>query len=680
MKGKIWNIAKAMGTGLLACMLAAGMVSCNEQPTPAGDVLELSMVYAGDNRPELEKVIDHFSRIAADSLKKKSAIFLITNMKHKVHYGGRWIEKQDSIFSRAGEMDREGILQWLDSFRRHTPPSVKADLRMKHDLQHLSADYLIQNIEQAHEAWENAPWKDLVSYDAFCHFILPYNSLTEYPESWRAWLKEKYGDFVLRREDLKTMEDYCCAFVEEEKSWFRYSEVFFDYPSTLRISDIFKAKQGACVEMANLAAYSARAWGIPVALDFTPQWANHTTGHTWNALITSDSSFIPFLGAEGAPGDFNGVSTGETKTARIYRLMQAEVETSFARAAKIRGIEALPPYLKNPRILDVTGSYVPTASCSIAVRGKEGTPVYLCIFKQGQWNAVAGGFIEDDKVLFVNMGRDIVYMPMFYQNNDYRQAAPPLHVDETGVFRHLVADRKEPTILRLERKYPLKKFRTKWTYAQYLIHARFEGSDEPEFKNPYLIYKAPEPYTWFATNTIGGKPARDRLEYHMLWEGTRLNPIKKYRYVRMVANEGNAFKLGELEFYSPDDSLPLKGKSIGTVPHPERAFDGLPGYSIIKEDAVDTERWVGLDLGESKPIAQIRYLPANDQNQVQPGKQYQLYYWKEKWISLGIQKAETHCIHFKAPPGAVLFWLHCADCSSTEERPFTYEKNRQVWW
>ena len=31
-----------------------------------------------------------------------------------------------------------------------------------------------------------------------------------------------------------------------------------------------------------------RSAGIPIAVDFTPQWAEHGMGHTWSALLTNE--------------------------------------------------------------------------------------------------------------------------------------------------------------------------------------------------------------------------------------------------------------------------------------------------------------------------------------------------------------------------------------------------------
>ena len=66
-------------SGLLCtlCFLA----SCSNSPSR----LELALQLAGDNRAELERVLNHYAENKADSLKYRAARFLIENMP--LHYG-----------------------------------------------------------------------------------------------------------------------------------------------------------------------------------------------------------------------------------------------------------------------------------------------------------------------------------------------------------------------------------------------------------------------------------------------------------------------------------------------------------------------------------------------------------------------------------------------------------------
>lgn len=48
--------------------------------------MEKALIFAGDNRVELEKVLYHYNQCVADSLKYKAAHFLIRNMPDYYSY------------------------------------------------------------------------------------------------------------------------------------------------------------------------------------------------------------------------------------------------------------------------------------------------------------------------------------------------------------------------------------------------------------------------------------------------------------------------------------------------------------------------------------------------------------------------------------------------------------------
>jgi len=640
--------------------------------------LEQNLGLAGKNRSELEKVFTHFQQKPQDSLKLKSAIFLISNMETSKHYGGKWLQQFDHIFERTASLDNVGIKKLIDSIEDEIGTSSRANIDLKNDLMNLSAEYLIKNIEEAYDSWQIAPWKSSVSFFVFCNYILPYKLFSEYPENWRNLLRDRYQYILNDQNTPKDMADICCALVDEEKTWFRYTEDFFNYPSAISINNILIGRRGDCREMANLATYSARALGIPVAIDYTPQWANHSSGHIWNALILTDSTFLPFLGVEGWPGDYTSIRDGDSKPAKVFRRATSYIESSFAARAERAGVKKIPRYLKDPRIIDVTSYYTSTTDLTLPINGKNGTPVYLCVFQRGDWEGIAGGLIEDNKVSFEHIGSDILYMPMFY-GNKFRSAASPIIIPIKEKKKELIPDKEAKISMKLFRKYPLKKFSANHQ-AHGLNQARVEGADSNNFKNSTVLYIVPRPGEKYRTKIIDGYPVRDRLEHDSLWEQADIPINQSFRFVRMIREAGNRVSLGELEFYSQENNLPLTGIPIGSVPNPGWAFDGLPGNSIIQESQTGSEYWVGLDLGKKTSITKIRYLPANDKYAIIPNKMYELNYWKNKWVSLGVQKSKGHYLEFESVPSGGLYWLHCIDCYNAEERPFTYENGKQIWW
>ncbi len=662
---------------ITATMVLILIGACGMKDQNIRDPLEYNLFLSGDNRPELETVLAHYRKDPSDSLKLKSAIFLISHMQNKMHFGGLWLSRFDGIFNQTAGLKDAAISLIRDSLETTLGPR---NYTIRNDLQYITADYLIQNIDQAYESWQAAPWKSQVSFNAFCNYILPYKTLNDYPETWRKELQEKYRYIIDHPEYSQRMKSVCSVYVFEEKKWFSYSEKFTDYPSAISLNNILKGKQGDCKEMASLAAYTGRALGIPVAIDYTPQWGNLSTGHMWNALILNDSSFLPFMGAERDPGNYGAIVLGEFKLAKAYRNVYQLDSASFGARAEKRGIKGTPQHMKNKHRRDVTASYVLVSPVSLSIDAEEGTPVYLCLFRGGEWNPIEGSFVENKVVKFKDMGRNILYAPMFYKSGLYKLAAPIFILEQTGNLKELVGDKKNTEIATLFRKYPFKKQAARITMFNCLIGARLEASHSAGFSDITVLDTVTDPENTYDQKYENGFHVKDRLDYDSLWEQSAVHTREAFRYIRLFNDRGKPFKIGEMEVYAEGQKEPLKGKAIGNVPDAPLAFDGLPGYSIIQNKSETDDLWVGLDLGAAFRIEKIRYLPASDHNQVEPGKNYELFYWNGKWVSLGRLKSTKHFLEYRQLPHGALFWLHCEDCNSTDERPFTYENGKQVWW
>lgn len=108
------------------------ITSCSHYPKE----IEYALKLAGKNRPELEKVLAHYSKNPEDSLKYKAAVFLIENMPWHYSYKGEAVDYY----------------------------------------------YLSENLDLAFQLWNKYPWADNVPYDIFLNYLLPYKI------SWRRTL------------------------------------------------------------------------------------------------------------------------------------------------------------------------------------------------------------------------------------------------------------------------------------------------------------------------------------------------------------------------------------------------------------------------------------------------------------------------------------------------------------
>lgn len=143
-----------------------------------------------------------------------------------------------------------------------------------------------------------------------------------------------------------------------------------------------------------------------------------------------------------------------------------------------------------------------------------------------------------------------------------------------------------------------------------------------------------------------------------------------------LPNFSSTKKKGELISGKP---VSLPGQKVVVYP-PTNVFDGNPlTYFVDSRDTVG--RYVGIDVGENKKeqVAYLKFQSRNDMNCVQPGDEYELLYWEGSGFkSLGKQVAADTVLYYTAPAHA-LYWLRNLS-GGTEERVFTYENRRQVWW
>jgi hypothetical protein len=80
-----------------------------------------------------------------------------------------------------------------------------------------------------------------------------------------------------------------------------------------------------------------------------------------------------------------------------------------------------------------------------------------------------------------------------------------------------------------------------------------------------------------------------------------------------------------------------------------------------------------------KSITLDRKYPAGDDNKVERGNNYQLFYWNNSWISLGKQVADSESLTFNNVPDGALLWLRNLD-KGEQERIFTINNNKICWW
>lgn len=643
--------------------------------------LENSLNMAGDNRKEIEKVLAHYRQHPADSLKLKAAILLISNMDSYFYYSGDWLARYDSIFTKSASLSSDDIVELKESIIQKIGEPDAESLIKNLDLKTLTSSFLISHIDQAFNAWYQSPWRQNINFDTFCNFILPYKNFSETPEQWRTPLKNRYNHLLQKYQGDSAIFKICERINDDMASWLKYDELYDTFFGSISISNILQGKRGNCNEIANFSSSANRALGIPVTIDRVPQYGNSYTGHTFNALMLNDQKFASFWGAESNCFDFLPYMKirWERKIPKVYRKMLAPSDSSFAMLASKKGITQIPSYLRNTRYVDVTNYYTTTTDITLSFAATDGTPVYLGVFQSGDWEAVAGSFIENSKATFSKIGTNILYLPLFYEDGEYEAAGDPFILAHDKTRHPLLFKKSSTQLVNLYRICPIRRKQLTWHWNHYLVNCRFEAANSPDFSDAITLHTITKPLKPWQIEDAGGETARDRLEYPTLWQEAAITTPKKYRYVRMIAHR-DTLKIGELAFFEANSKTPSKGKIIGNVSNPGWAFDGVIGQSLIDETPNKTTKWVGLDFGKPIALRQINYLPPNDKNTILPNKNYELFYWDNQWVSLGRQKANGFSLRYNQVPSNTLYWLTCFNCQSSEERPFTYQNGKQIWW
>lgn len=644
---------------LLLCMI---LPSCQKREEDI--MLRQALELAGSNRAELEKVLDYY---AGDSLKLEAAKFLIRNMPgHYSYVDTAAINKYaHAVFfvvnSLKGEKDKNTIRDSIDRVAKEMGIDT---LKIMPDCQFITADFLIQNIDTAFHDWQHGPWAKHVCFDDFCEWILPYKVEELQPlDNWRTRLKKYCSEGV---NELSCCDQLCNSPFAAAKILNRnlsdsLRPTMADPIHYANIPTEFRAQLpfGRCGDYTSMATTILRSHGIPVVWQFTPQWARRSMGHAWNVLLSEDGRKIPFDGISGKIGEERG---GEVIMPKIYRYTYSLNK----RLVEINNSgEFVPNLFRNIFISDVTKEIIKCSDVTLKTRDVKNKYVYLHVFDNQNWVPVAYGTIKNNKATFKDVGENVLYLPAIYVNNQMIPISDPFILGHYGRVRRIVPNKKKKEDIILYRKYPVKQYF--YQFITRLNDGEFQASNDPNFNTYYVAYHIKE-----------GKPSGQKVRL-----SDTIPPCRYWRYTSQ--NKKSFCNIAEVMFFAKDDTAKLQGKVIGTdgswhdnpAHTKEMVFDG---DILTSFDAPNSSGdWVGLDMGRPVKVNSIVYYGRSDGNGVEIGDEYELLYWDGKWKSMGRQKAKTVYVKYKSVPQDALYLLK-NHTKGTDERIFTLEDGKQVWW
>ena len=402
---------------------------------------------AGSNRVELEKVLSHYSS-AKDSLKLQASFFLIGNMEgHSyVTYALQDTIGKEVSFNVLDYQDYNTLRAEWDTLEQLHGSLDFEKKEIAYDLNTVTADFLIKQIDYSFKAWREKPWASKLSFEQFCEYVLPYRGSNEPLENWREFFWEKYKDIEKKMTDPSDAIQATKLINDDVKSWFAFDPRYYYHPTDQGLSEMLKNHLGRCEDMTNVTIYAMRANGLAVTSDYTPFWANAGNNHAWNAIVTPDGKVIPFMGAEANPGEYHLWN----KLAKVYRKTFDKQKENLAFQEKKQ--KEVPGWLAGKSYKDVTKDYEEV--CDVTVSFKKEIPdsvdiAYLCVFNDGEWQPIHWGRIENKISVFTDMGKEIAYLPALYLNSKVVPYSEPFILRSDCSIREIQGDGKTTTSLSL---------------------------------------------------------------------------------------------------------------------------------------------------------------------------------------------------------------------------------------
>lgn len=632
-------------------ILSITLLSCNNKKDKK---LNFALEFAGENKHELEEVLDHYEN---NSEKRAAAKFLIENMPY--HYYSGYVKTKDyyNVLDVLDSLNNKKEIKTLTNKNQLFP---KLEYTTKNDARTLKASYLIKNIDLAYDTWKKQPWGKFITFDQFCREILPYRIGNEVPDNWR---EIYYNHFQPILDSLLTDENPVSACKIIYNSLTKDKWIFMPELSSPRLGGeiLFKYRIGNCREYSDIATYAMRAVGLPGGVDLILQNPDkiHKV-HYWNYVKDTTGKSLEFELFKGGPS--HGYQDSTRKRGKVYRY-SFDIQSDHLDKYKVS--KKIPERLNDPFLLDISNAYYPGYNITIPINNTKEDLLFLCVFNNSSWIPITAVEINDNHAEFKGVESEIVYLPAFYKNNKIYPLSSPFLYKKNKEIHYFTPDTTQRITVTLTRKY----FQSHlWYDSTYVINGKFEASNTPDFKqttNLYTITKNAE-MKFNEVNTLSDN---------------------EFRYARYITPDTNFNLMAEVEFYNEKYEL-LKGKTIGTEgvegDDPQLSknavFDGDPlTYFRFKSPE---KAWAGLDLGEKHTIDKIRFIFRNDDNQIKEGEIYELFYFNIDGnpVSLGKQIGirEQLLIYNNVPSNALL-WLRNLT-KGKEERIFTYEDDKQIWW
>lgn len=624
--------------------------SCNVfNSTPLDDIYAL----AGANAKELKKVIAHFSKDERLSLQLEAARHILGNMPgHTSMDDANYLDYSKRLKSMPMPIGTEDLNSlWSVS-----------SIRYSDDVGNMESAFLIQDIEDAFRIRDSVPWGKTIPFDTFKEHVLPYKVHKEVLVlKWRITLYNRYKHVVEGETDPKEAFVKLLTYLKKHTR-----EANSNFSGDIDPLTMDHLKRGSCSQLCVYYVAVLRALGLPASYDYIDGWGNYSrSGHSWVSYIGDEGTTYTVANRDSVLRTMNPIDASTFKEhydPQHENFSVSKKKTVYKIYRNTYELNGHTHHTKTEHggvhFKDVSRYYGLTGSVSFHAPGYD--YVSLSVFKTGEdWREFEASKVERGKANFDNLGDSVIYLPTFYKNEVEQEVGRPFFINGETETIWISSDEHRMDELILRRKYPLF---GNWPAMWHKMEgAKIEVSATKDFRNPTTIH---------AIN-----------ETPMGLLCFEIDPAIDVKYIRYVCPPGSRTPIAEFRVFDErNEQVPIV-ETMGYKIEDEMVSLAFDNNVLTSASTKEEAYWIGAKLEEANPkrISRVEIIPKNDGNFIDAGDRYHLYYFDGEWILLGEQVASSNLLTYNNAPSGTLFLLKNLS-KGREERVFTMEEGRQVWW
>lgn len=635
-------MSEGLGGRLISiCLIVFGALLCNSCRSEEDILIQEAIDGAGSNAVELRKVLGQY-----DGEKASVARYLIASMPLQRSRHGAGIDSIEKMY-----LTLESIFGW--SFRPEPLAIARAyasrPVLSIPDVATVSSGYLTETIEDAYSLWKTCMWNRGLSMEEFCELLLPYRIGDETLSRWRAPYREYLSPLADTLERISNSVD-AAGIVAEYIGPARYNDqLSTPHRNALKLLEM---PVGYCRDDCDRTVYAMRSVGIPVAIDMMPVSPDNGTGHQWTVVYDTDDGIYRMFDNQEYLPTRERIHNDHRSKGKVYRHSLSLRRHRYTHLSESR---IIPPYLRDPRLRDVTAEYFGKNEARIEVDGQAGRDIFLGLYTPDGFRPVDVGMRSGKYVVFHDIEPGIIFFPLVIENNKFVACGYPFMLTKDNDVRVFKPDIKSQQEMTLTRKMPMRP--NNWLRLGSIVGVTIQHSADPE--GP-----------WTDLHTVVDTPS------HCYYKVPLSEPLHD-KYLRLFRKDNSICYMGEI--IVSRDSLAMDLLDVTQVEDIGSTADygNLVDKNILSfKDCIPSDGDMIFRIETDEDIDNIFILPHNDDNYVVAGQIYELCYrTEESWVPVGRKVSDGFNISFTAPEGAVYLLRNLT--KGREEQVFIWDDGRQ---